>query len=59
MKSLHTDADLQNCICFNSNIEVWMFNEIDGIGVVQDFNDLCVKVNDWYYVRDNCTLKIV
>ncbi|MFC5647819.1 hypothetical protein ACFPYJ_01550 [Paenibacillus solisilvae] len=55
-KVIRTDADLDNCIYFQSNIEVSIGGELDDMGVLQDYSEETIKVNGYYYLRCNCTL---
>ncbi|WP_157053914.1 hypothetical protein [Paenibacillus sp. D9] len=51
-----TDADLQNCIFFQTVVEVSFGGEIADEGIVQDYTDESVKINGWHYLRCNCMI---
>jgi len=52
------DADLQNCIYFQTTVEFWVEGEIDAVGYICDFNEHMVKtITREYYIRRNVLLK--
>lgn len=55
---IRTDAELQNCIYFQSNVEVTFGGELEETGVVEDYTEDTVKIKGYYYLRCNCTLTL-
>jgi hypothetical protein len=55
---IRTDAELQNCIFFQSNVEVHFGGELDDMGVLQEYTEATIKINGYYYLRCNCTLTL-
>jgi hypothetical protein len=51
-----TDADLDNCIFFQTSVEVSFGGELPDQGLVQDYTDDTVKINGWHYLRLNCKI---
>jgi hypothetical protein len=51
-----TDADLDNCIFFQTIIEVSFGGEIADKGLLEVFTDETVKINGWQYLRFNCKI---
>ena len=49
-----TDADLDNCIFFQTVVEVSFGGELDDKGLVEVYTDETVKINGWHYLRSNC-----
>ncbi|AJS59985.1 hypothetical protein [Paenibacillus sp. IHBB 10380] len=61
MRIITSDADLQNCIYFQQNVEVWVGEdiEIDETYKIVDFNDEMVRVSDGFsFLRSNITIRI-
>lgn len=56
-KHVMTDADLDNCIFFQTVVEVSFGGELADEGLVQDYTDESVKINGWHYLRCNSTIK--
>jgi len=55
-KPLFTYADLDNCIFFQTVVQVSFGGEVADEGLVQDYTDESVKINGWHYLRCNCTI---
>lgn len=51
-----TDADFDNCIFFQTIVEVSFGGEIAGQGLVQEYTNDTVKINGWHYFRFNCKI---
>ena len=51
-----TDADLDNCIFFQTVVEVSFGGELADQGLIQDYTDESIKINGWHYLRCNCTI---
>jgi hypothetical protein len=55
-KQVMTDAELDNCIFFQTVVEVSFGGELADEGLVQDYTDESVKINGWHYLRCNSTI---
>jgi hypothetical protein len=55
-KQVLTDADFDNCIFFQTIVEVSFGGEVADKGLIQDYTDESVKINGWHYLRSNCTI---
>jgi hypothetical protein len=56
---LDTNEKLVAAIHNQSMVTVWMHDEIlDYGGIIEEFNDYCIKINNEYFVRANCVFKI-
>lgn len=61
-KEIWTDADLQNCIYFQQNVEVWVAEDavMDETYKIVDFNNEMVRVSDGFsFLRRNITIRIL
>lgn len=58
MRLIRTDADLQNCIYFDQEVEVWVQGELDMVGRVVRYTEDTVQMHDGYYLRGNASLKL-
>jgi hypothetical protein len=57
MKIVTTDAELDNCIYFQSIVVVSFGGQEADEGLVQDYTNVTVKINGFYYFRSNSIVK--
>ncbi|AZS14328.1 hypothetical protein [Paenibacillus lutimineralis] len=58
-KILQTDADLQNSIYFQWEVEVWIGREFEMICMISGYDENVIKVvGGGFYLRENVLLKI-
>jgi len=58
-KIIFTDADLDNCIFFQTPVEVEYDNNIDvRFQLIEKYNSDFVKIGDYYYTRSQCTIRV-
>lgn len=55
---IETDADLDNCIYFQTTVEVWFDDESFENGIVERFTEDTVRINGSYFFRSNCMFRI-
>lgn len=53
-----TDADLQNCIYFQTVVEVSVAGEVCEKGIIQDYSGDTVTIDGGYYLRMNSTFVV-
>ncbi|HEY0826828.1 MAG TPA: hypothetical protein VGE40_01925 [Bacilli bacterium] len=53
------DTDFQRSISFHRNIEVWIVGEFEAVGKIESFTDDSVKIDGYYYLRENCEFWMV
>lgn len=58
-KVIANDADLYNCILFQTPVEVEYDNHIDARNqLIEKFNSDFVKIGGCYYARSECTIRV-
>lgn len=51
-----TDEQLMKCVASQVDVEVWIAGEFDSTVRIIDFNEESIKVEDGYYLHENCKL---
>ncbi|MFC5403921.1 hypothetical protein [Cohnella soli] len=58
-KVIRTDADLTNCIYFDTRVEVWMNGGFEEEVIIADYDDITIKiVGGGKFLRQNVILKV-